>query len=89
MALKNHRGLCYIVEKVKDAIDGVYRARPSNEDKDLAVLVLKIGGPSLLDICFKANVLPSVLTAYRLAKSMKRFRSPIVWSVMDCLIHRP
>ena len=45
VALKHRRSINYIVEKVLDAIDGVYRTRPSKEDKDLAFLVLKLGGP--------------------------------------------
>ena len=85
VALRNRRSLNYIVDKVKDAIDGVYSPRPSKEDKDLAVLVLKIRGPRLLDICFKANMLPSTTTAYRIAKSLKPFRLPITWSILECL----
>ena len=84
VALKNQRSIHYIVSKVIDAIDGVYKARPTEKQKDLAFLVLKIGGPSLLDICHKANLLPSVSTAYRIAQKIKKFSSPITWSVKEC-----
>ena len=74
-----------IVEKVVNAIDGVYHANPSKEDKDLALLVLKLGGPSLLDILFKANVLPSTHLSYKMAKKLVKFRSPVTWSVTQCI----
>ena len=35
VALRNNRSIYYITSKVVDAIDGVYMARPSQEDKDL------------------------------------------------------
>ena len=60
-----------------DAIKGVCRARPSADDSDLALLVLEFGGPSLLDILFKANLLPSVSTGYRMRKKSKRIKSTI------------
>ena len=50
VALKHNRSIKYIVDKVILAISKVYRARPSQEDKDLAFVVLKLGGPALLDI---------------------------------------
>ena len=50
VALRNNHSISYIVDKVMLAINKVYRARPSEEDRDLAFIVLKIGGPSLLSI---------------------------------------
>ena len=41
-------------DKVVGAIEGVYRARPSDKDKDLPFVVLEFGGPSLLNILCKA-----------------------------------
>ena len=35
-ALKNRRSISYIVAKIIDAIDGIYLARSSADDKDLA-----------------------------------------------------
>ena len=52
---------------------------PSQSDKDLAFLVLKFGGPSLLNILYRAHVLPHESTAYRMAKMCP----PIVSSVQD------
>ena len=60
-----------------DAIDGCYSPRPSQCDKDLAFLVLKLGGPSLLDILYRAIVLPSVSTAYKMPKQNKPIMSAI------------
>ena len=84
VALRNRRSITYITEKVMQAIDGVYLARPSEDDKDLAYLILKLGGPSLLTICYKANKLPSVSTAHRVAKTMKGLKCSINMSVEDC-----
>ena len=85
VALKHVRSINYIVEKVIDAIDGVYRARPSEEDKDLAFLLITLGGPSLLDILYKANKLPSCSTAYRLAKDFKSLACPVSLTEAECL----
>lgn len=70
-ALNQNRGVSYIANKIIDAVDGIYRPNPRQDDKDLAFLVLKVGGPSLLDI------LPSVSTAYRIAKSCKSIESSV------------
>ena len=67
VALKHNRSISYIVDKVTLAINKVYRARPSQEDKYLAFVVLKLGGPALLDIMCKANKLPSTSLAYPMA----------------------
>ena len=67
-----------------DAINCIYSARPSSEDKELAFLVLKFGGPSLLDILYKANVLPSTSTAYKLAKKSKKLNSSVALSQAVC-----
>ena len=77
VALRNNRSINYITTKVLDAIDGCYSPRPSQCDKDLAVLVLKLGGPSLLDILYRARVLPTVSIAYKMAKQNKPIMSAI------------
>ena len=71
VALMHHRSINYIVEKVSMAVNKVYRARRSDEDKDLAFIVLKLGGPALLDMLCKANKLPSSSLAYRMGSGMK------------------
>ena len=43
------------------AVDGIYSPNPNQNDRDLAFLVFKFGGPCLLDILYKAGVLRSVL----------------------------
>ena len=50
VALNNKRSVGYIVSKVMAVIDGLYRPNPSQDDKDLAFLTLKFGGPSLLNM---------------------------------------
>ena len=70
VALKHNRSINYIVDKVGLAIHKVYRARPSEEDRDFAFVVLKLGGPALLSVLCKANKLPSTSLAYRMAKRM-------------------
>ena len=77
VALRNNRGISYILSKVTAAIQGVYNARPSDDDKDLALLVLEFGGPSLLDILYKANYLPSVSTGYEMRQKSKKIKSTI------------
>ena len=85
IALKHNRSINYIVDKVLDAIAGIYRARPSNQDKELAFVVLKLGGPSLLSILCKANKLPSDSTAYRLGKDLKEIECSVTMSAAECM----
>ncbi len=83
VALKHNRSISYITRKLMDAIDGIYSPRPTECQKDLAFLVLKLGGPSLLDILFRANILPSVSTAYKIAKECKPINTAVNVSVKD------
>ena len=80
VALRNNRKISYILSKMMAVIDGIYSPNPSQDDKDLAFIVLKFGGPSLLNILCKAGILLSTSTAYRMAKHCP----PIVSSVKDC-----
>ena len=84
VALKKKRNLSYIINKITDAVDGIYSPNLSKDDKDLAFLVLKMGGPCLLDILFRAGVLPSVSTAYRMAKSCSPIISSVKSDILDC-----
>ena len=84
VALKNNRSITYIVTKITEVIDGIYMANPSQEDKDLAFLVLKFGGPSLLEILFKAGALPSVSLAYKMSKNCPPIMSSVKVSVGEC-----
>ena len=65
VAFKAKRSIGYIVSKLVDAIDGIYRPNPSQDDKDLAFLILQFGGPGLLDIVHRAIGFPSTSTAYK------------------------
>ena len=73
VALKHNRSINYIVDKVGLAIHKVYRARPSEEDRDLAFVVLKLGGPAL----YATNKLPSTSLAYRMAKDVRSLDTPV------------
>ena len=79
VALKNNRSIGYILSNVMGGVDGIHMPNPTQSDKDLAFLVLKFGGPSLLNILYRAHVLPHESTSYRMAKMCP----PIVSSVQD------
>ena len=84
VALKNNHGIAYILEKCKSAVAGVYQARSGQDDKDLAFLVLKFGGPTLLDILHRAKLLPSTSTAYRMNKTCQPIQSSVHMSIKEC-----
>ena len=67
------------------AIGKIYRARPSQEDKDLSFIVLKLGGPTLLSILCKANKLSSTSIAYRIGHELKPLHSPVTNSATKCM----
>ena len=69
---------------MKDELDGVYKASASKDDRQLAFLVLKFSGPSLLDILYRANILPSTSTAYRMAKGCKKLKSSVNLTQASC-----
>ena len=85
VAMRNKRSISYIISQVLNAIDGVYLARPSENDKDLAYLILQFGGPALVDICHRANCLPSSYTAYRMAKQLKQIDCSINYTAKVCM----
>ena len=76
-ALKQKRSLSYVIQKIVDAVDGVYNVRNSEEDKDLAFLILQYGAPGLLDIVHRALNFPSPSTAYRLLKNSSIIQSSV------------
>ena len=77
VALKSKHSINDIINQVVNAVDGTYNARSSNDDKDIAFLIMQFGGPGLLDICHRALNLPSVSTACRILKSSKAIISSI------------
>ena len=87
VALRNHHSIQYILGKCTEALGGVYRARVDQDDKDLAFLVLKFGGPSLLDILFRANLLPSTSLAYRMSKAGPHLQTSVKLSFKECCHH--
>lgn len=70
---------------MKDVIDDIYAARSSADYKDLAFLVLKFGGPSLLDILYRANKLPSTSTAYRISRKCQKLICPVNMPQYKCM----
>ena len=77
VAFKAKRSIGYIVNKLVDAIDGIYRPNPSQDDKDLAFLILQFGGPGLLDTVHRAIGFPSTSTAYKMIKETTQMSSAI------------
>ena len=85
VALKHNRSINHIADKVGLAINKIYRARPSEEDRDLAFIVLKLDGPALLSVLCKANKLPSTSLAYRMAKDLRSLDTPVTATAAECL----
>ena len=71
VAMRNSRNISYIVGKVVDAIAGIYRPHPDQDDKDLAFVIWQLGGPALLDICHRAIGFPCTSVAYAMIKGTK------------------
>ena len=72
VALSGKKSISYIINKIVDAVKGLYNPHSSEEDKDLSFLILQYGGPGLLDIVHRALNFPSTSTAYRLLQSTKK-----------------
>ena len=77
IAMKNHRSVNYIIGKIGDAIDGLYRCNYSETDKDIAFLVLQYGGPALLHILHRSLHFPSHSTIYRMLKSKQEINTAL------------
>ena len=64
--IKQGVGMSAIIDKFGNAANGLYKAKQFNQaDKDLATLVLRIGGPGLLNSFSKLNKLPSQSYMYK------------------------
>ena len=87
VALRNQRSIQYIVAKCTEAVAGVYRARVDQDDRDLTFLVLKFGGPSLLDILYRAGLLPSTSLAYRISKAGVHLHTSVKLSFKEVFHH--
>ena len=77
VALDNNRSIQYIISKMCDAIDGLYKCTHSQEDKDTAQLVMHYGGPALLTILHRALHLPSTSTIYRMRSKYRDIRTDL------------
>ena len=83
LALGNQRSIEYILDKCTQAINGLYRARCNADDKDLVFLVLKFGGPSLLNILHQAKCFPSTSVAYQMNKECPPIKISVHMSVIE------
>ena len=83
VALRQGRSIGYIVEKVTDAIGGIYNPQYKEDDKDLAFLILQFGGPALLDIVHRACHLPSSSTAYKMIQGTRTINTPVNARISD------
>ena len=66
VAISSKRSLEYIIV---DSVDGIYNPHSSEDDKDLAFIILHFGGPGLLNIVHRALNFPSTSTPYRILKN--------------------
>lgn len=58
--MKEGRSTKAIINKINLATSNLYKPKQSNEnDLDLAILVLRVGGPSLLHVFSTMNRLPT------------------------------
>lgn len=83
VASRSKRGISYLVGKLMDVVDGLYRANPDQDDKDLALLIQQFGGPALLDMVHRAIGLPSNSTAYRLLRKTPNIKSSLQVSARE------
>ena len=76
-----------MLQKLSDAVDKKYNPHHTIEDKELSILILKFGGPSLLEILHRAKVFPSPSTAYRFLDERKiEMKSHISFDVEDMIV---
>lgn len=60
-----------VLSKLEDALAGVYKARGWNEtDDDLALMVLRLGGPALLHVLHQTSGLPSLTYTRNLGRKV-------------------
>ena len=64
-----------------DALDGIYSAQSSSDDKEIAMLCYQFGGPGLLDILHHSLNLPSRSTISKMARKGKVIDSSINTSI--------
>ena len=83
VAISSKRSLQYIISKLIAAVDGVYNPKNSEDDKDLAFIILQYGGPGLLDVVHRALNFPSTSTAYRMIKNCRSLKSSINTPLTD------
>ena len=70
-ALKRRMSGPAILDKLRDALDGIYHARGwTEEENDLALLVLRLGGPSLLNVLHTNAGLPGLTYTRKLASKV-------------------
>ena len=84
LALGNKKGVEHILDKYTQAINGFYRAKCNADDKDLVFLILKFGGPSILDILHHAKCYLITSVAYRMNKECPPIKSSVYVSVNKC-----
>ena len=67
--LDNNRSMGYILQKL--IVDRKYSLDHTTDDKELSILILKFGGPALLEILHRAKRFPSASTAYQFLNKRK------------------
>ena len=88
VALKHNRSIYYIVDKVRLAINKVYRARPSEDLRKIETIPLLFS--SLVVLLFLASYarqisFPAHPLAYRMANDLRSLHSPVTATAAECL----
>ncbi|CAN0270737.1 unnamed protein product [Scytosiphon promiscuus] len=64
-----------VLSKLEDALAGVYKARRWNEtENDLALMVLRLGGPALLHVLHQTSGLPSLTYTRKLGRKVSNWK---------------
>ena len=77
VALRQKKNIRFIVQRLQDALDGVYNPHYKQDDKDLAFIIYQFGGPALLEIVHRAIKLPSCSTALKILKGSRTINTAV------------
>ena len=83
VALRNKCSIGYIIQKVIDAVKGMYNPHYSKDDKELSFIILQFGGPALLEIVHRTIKLPSCSTAYNMIKGKRNINTSVNATVLE------
>lgn len=77
-----------VLSKLQDALSGLHKARRwSEKEKDLALLVLRLGGPALLHVLHQTSGLPGLTFTRKLGRKVRSVRFFPRWMQVRLDIH--